>query len=93
MNNNENINLVRRFSFKETSTAIDNIIYYIDEMRLTVEFKGGRLYNYSPVSTELYHGLFLAPSVGKFIREKIIINKDITCTQVLVETPINNILK
>lgn len=74
----------RKFSFKNASSDIDNITYYVDQLRLVVEFRKGRVYEYSPVSGELYHGLFLAPSVGKFIREKIINNKDIIATQVKV---------
>lgn len=78
-NNNTEPN---KISFRETSSAIDNISYYPTQLRLIIEFKKGRSYEYSPVSGELYHGLFLADSVGKYVRENIIKNKEITVKRV-----------
>jgi hypothetical protein len=72
----------RKISFRDKSSDIDNLTYYVDQKRLVIEFKKGRTYEYSPVNGELYHGLFLAPSLGKFVRENIIKNKDIIAKQV-----------
>lgn len=72
----------QKISFRDKSSDIDNLTYYVDQKRLVIEFKKGRTYEYSPVNGELYHGLFLAASLGKFVRENIINNKDIAAKRV-----------
>lgn len=74
-----------KISFRETSSDIDNLSYYPAQLRLVIEFKKGRSYEYSPVNGELYHGLFLAPSLGKYVRENIIKNKDIIAKQIKLD--------
>lgn len=86
-------NIPKKISFRDTSSAIDNLTYYADQLRLVIEFKKGRTYEYSPVNGELYHGLFLAASLGKFVRDNIINNTDIAVKRVVVGEDDSAIIK
>ena len=56
------------------SDAINSAEYEYGTMRLKLEFKNGRSYNYKRVPNHVFEGLRLSASKGKFIN-RFVINK------------------
>ena len=60
------------FDWIETdSQAVERFGYDLDALELHVVFKGGRHYAYGPVPETLIIDLLTAPSIGRFVNERI----------------------
>lgn len=62
---------------KVDSSQLEAISYDHEKKILQVEFKGGAIYEYENVSSEIHDGLIKAESVGKFFNQNIKKNTDI----------------
>lgn len=59
------------------SSNIVSIGYDLQSQTLEVEFKQSQIYQYSPVTKELYNQFMMAPSLGKALNTLIVKNKNI----------------
>ncbi|MEQ8935461.1 MAG: KTSC domain-containing protein [Amphiplicatus sp.] len=53
------------------SSNIEAVGYDAESQTLQVEFKSGATYQYFDVTQELFDGLMIAPSVGKYLNDHI----------------------
>lgn len=60
------------------SSMINKYVYNFTTQTLKVEFKGGTLYEYKKVDSEVYDNLCKSESIGKFFNEKIKNNYEFT---------------
>lgn len=60
-----------------SSSNIVSIGYDVQSQTLEVEFKQSQVYQYSPVTKELYNQLMMSPSLGKALNNLIVKNKTI----------------
>lgn len=65
------------------SSSIKSIKYDETRKDLTVDFKSGRSYLYTPVSNEFFNKLNNSPSKGKFFYENIRNNEALTCMKII----------
>lgn len=72
----------RQFDYSTRSSDVGLVKYFAQEKKLVITYKKGRTFAYTPVGFDVYHGMLTAPSVGKFIREKLGANPTITCTEI-----------
>lgn len=56
---------------KVKSSTIEAVSYDEESRRLTIQFKGGRLYHYDDVPLGVYNSLLTAESVGRFFHSSI----------------------
>ena len=63
------------------SSNIASIGYDADTRTLQIEFNGGAVYNYHPVTEDGHRSLISAPSIGKYFSANIRNNDAITTTK------------
>ena len=61
------------------SSVIKSLEYDENRKDLTVNFKSGKLYVYTPVSQKFYNKLSKSESKGKFFNKNIRDNEALTC--------------
>ena len=54
------------------SSNISKVGYDIERQELIIEFKSGNKYRYSNVPVEVYEGILVAQSPGKYIRANVV---------------------
>jgi hypothetical protein len=65
------------------SSVIKSLDYNNDRKDLTVSFKSGKLYVYTPVSQQFFNKLQNAESKGKFFNKNIRSNEALTCLKLI----------
>jgi len=64
------------------STRIEEVQYFAVDSAMTVEFKRGGTYRYTPIDEELWDNLRNAESMGKAFNELVKGNQDISFERV-----------
>lgn len=65
------------------SSVIKNLQYNETRSDLTVNFKSGKQYVYTPVSNEFFNKLTSSESKGKFFNKNIRDNEALTCLKLI----------
>jgi hypothetical protein len=65
------------------SLALDSLTYDENRKDLTVKFKSGKLYVYTPVSQQFFNKLTNAESNGRFFNKHIKNNEALTCLKLI----------
>lgn len=67
----------------QKSSALNSLTYDENRKDLTVKFKFGKLYVYTPVSQQFFNKLTNAKSKGKFFNQHIKNNEALTCLKLI----------
>lgn len=65
------------------SSVIKSLIYDSERKDLSVNFKSGKLYVYTPVSQQFFNKLSNSTSKGKFFNKNIRNNEALTCLKMI----------
>lgn len=65
------------------SSVIKNLTFDENRNDLTVNFKSGKLYIYTPISQRFFNKLTVAESKGRFFNKHIKNNEALTCLKLI----------
>ena len=68
---------------KKKSTVIGDVGYNANRLDLTIRFKNGKEYIYTPVISKVAEKLVKSKSAGKYFNEVIKNNPALTCSRVV----------